>query len=502
MVSLRRRSPCLQKLLPDENDFCDVDDTEFARYIAIGSYNFPWKCSSFVLEPPVKLYGSFLIVFRNGNEEYIIDVFNGLFTKRHDQSSICYIDSLEDCSVGFERLVEFYKAIAHSSHDNGASLDALIESWRNETRMSKDINRASLGINGDWNILRWLQASYQYLQEHPDAGDEAKLVFAFVLTKYKMRSPLLSDMKDVELGFGAEGLFLIIRQRDSDTRITVKELDMEGRFDPGVRVLATFTTNERRDLDLDSQELQRVMSESRKLCQSSCDSHHITKIQRHKEVAKIKRAWWETALVWLYTFAALSFSIATPSLNLMERDNILERLVDGFTIASILLISFFGFFKLTSEDPITFRNRLKGIKVLKSMRDVCQYCNVNETMAKLLLDANEDIARWVSDYNTCAMDIKCSGSIQFERGCTPTEILEMGKMLLYNMETGDMRLYDIVRQRYRRAVWRSEAVVHVEENVWYGGWPGPKDVVVRGDVLLESHGAVCPFSKCHGRHFV
>ena len=502
----RRKYPLLQEIIRGDDELGEMDDKMFERYIAIGSYNFPLNCNSFLLESPIKSNRNFGLVFRNGEKEYIIDLFNGLFIKRYPRYWVINIDTLKDGYINIQRLAEFYKAVVHSNHDGGESLNSLISSWVDmKMGLETYVDRNSSGINGDWNILRWLKASYQYLQEHPDASDEAKLVFTCVLTMYKVRSPLVSEVEAVELGCEDEELFLTIKEGDSERKIVVSDLEMESRFDPGIHIHASFMTSEGteyQDLDLDSEALQRLMSESRRWCRELSDSHEITKIEWHEEGAQIKRHWGETLVVWLYTIAAISFSILTPSLNLMNRDNITERLVDGFTIASILLISFFGLVKLTSEDPNAVRNRLAGIKVLKSMREVCRYCNVKEAMAKLLLDANGETVRWVSNYNTCAMDITCSGSIQFEQGCTPTEILGMGKMLLYNMGTEEMRLYDVVRQRCRRAKWRGASVVHVEEDIWFGDGPGPEDVVIRDDVVLESHGTICPSSQCQGAQCV
>ena len=53
------------------------------------------------------------------------------------------------------------------------------------------------------------------------------------------------------------------------------------------------------------------------------------------------------------------------------------------------------------------------------------------------------------------------------------------------VEMGDTRLYSVVRGRCRAARWHSVTVVHVEEDMSYGGGPVILDIILHDEIVLD-----------------
>lgn len=80
-----------------------------------------------------------------------------------------------------------------------------------------------------------------------------------------------------------------------------------------------------------------------------------------------------------------------------DRDQLFDRAKDAFEISSIFLISVFGLFKLTSEDPNALKNLACGRYLVEELADACRFLRSSSESVQKVLSIEAEPAHWAKD---------------------------------------------------------------------------------------------------------
>lgn len=143
----------------------------------------------------------------------------------------------------------------------------------------------------------------------------------------------------------------------------------------------------------------------------------------------VKPMWYRRAAAAAYVCASVIAVIAIFATNATGKDNTLERMLDSFSILTLLLVSIFGLVKLTSEDPSIIRNTLLDRRLIKTAKAIVKHYDKRSSgkrsIYQAILASTKEI-RWLHESRACYCRTKPTGKLVMTGNLPVREAWDVG----------------------------------------------------------------------------
>lgn len=158
----------------------------------------------------------------------------------------------------------------------------------------------------------------------------------------------------------------------------------------------------------------------------------LAAIKYHPEGGVVSLPAWVRAVAMTYTLVAFLGSVAVGVANVAGRDNWFERATDAISTLGLLLFTFIGLVKLSSEDANVIRNAILGKQILRDEGDVVSYMKMGDISELKLALCNPKITAvpWLHSHDCSFVAGQAIGTIRLFGGMTLREFRTTGAVLI------------------------------------------------------------------------
>lgn len=120
------------------------------------------------------------------------------------------------------------------------------------------------------------------------------------------------------------------------------------------------------------------------------------KLSRKKDATYVTGLLLRQAMACVYTIAMVLFSILCGVLDWNKRNRFFDQAKDTLEMATFFLVSIFGLFKLTSEDPNALKNLVNGKSLVVDLDDASRLLESSTESMQKLLSIEKEMLDWVA----------------------------------------------------------------------------------------------------------